>query len=192
MSKLFQQISQQFFKKLNWKQSLLLVALLSAPPLQTLQSAEIGEEVSSCVLEQLSKTNQHNLKNLENDVIYLDFWASWCPPCAKSFPFLNELHSSYQSDGLKVVAINLDENIEDAKKFLARFPADFPVALDFSKQCAKELGILAMPSSYLIDRQGVIRHIHLGFRSSQAPELRRQVEQLLSKSMLSSSSTHFE
>ncbi len=168
---------------MNKKLNLLLLGVLYFAFLPLLQSAEIGQELSSCVLEQLNKNNQNNLKNSENEAVYLDFWASWCPPCAKSFPFLNELHQQYESKGLKVIAINLDEKTEDAQNFLTKFPANFAVDLTFSKQCAKEMEISAMPMSYLIDRKGVIRHIHLGFRPSQTDELKKQVELLLSKSL---------
>ena len=168
---------------MNWKQNFLLLSLLSFAPLQALQSAEIGQALSSCVLTQLSKNDQNKLERLENKVLYLDFWASWCPPCAKSFSFLNELHKQYHAEGLAIIAINLDEVPEDAKDFLSRYPADFTVDLDFNRQCAKDLGISAMPSSFLVDQNRIIRHIHLGFRPSQAADLRNQVEQLLSKSL---------
>ena len=166
---------------MNWKQNLLLLSLLSLSPLQALQSAEMGQELNSCVLTQLSKNDQNKLEHLENKILYLDFWASWCPPCAKSFSFLNKLHKQYHTEGLVIIAINLDEVPEDAKDFLNRYPADFTVDLDFNRQCVKDLGISAMPSSFLVDHNRIIRHIHLGFRSSQAADLRDQVEQLLSK-----------
>ncbi len=169
---------------MNWQRTLLfsIAGLVAITPVQ---SAEIGQKLSSCSLTTLSKQQQPlDLNKFAGKVLYLDFWASWCPPCAKSFPFLNRLNQQHHEQGLQIIGINLDENLADAEKFLSQFPAEFLVASDLSKQCAEELGVAAMPSSYLIDRQGVIRHIHLGFRADETDELREKVMQLLAEPVL--------
>ena len=71
---------------------------------------------------------QLDLSQYENKVVYIDFWASWCPPCLKSFPFMDELHKQYKDKGLKVIAINLDEDLLQAKSFLRKYPVDFSIA----------------------------------------------------------------
>lgn len=146
---------------------------------------KLDNSLVPCALTKLKNSQQSlDLDNYLGKVMYLDFWASWCPPCAKSFPFLNELHRQYHNEGLKIVAINLDEAPEDADKFLIQYPAEFTLASDLTKQCAEDLGVAAMPSSYLIDRKGIIRHIHLGFRASETQELREKVKQLLAEPIL--------
>ena len=170
---------------MNWQRKLLLLAIAGLVSITPLQAVEIGQQLSACSLTKLSNSKQPiEMNDYAGKVLYLDFWASWCPPCAKSFPFLNELHQQYIHEGLQIIGINLDEEPEDAEKFLIQYPAKFTLASDLSKQCAETLGVAAMPSSYLIDRKGVIRHIHLGFRVGETQELRAMVKQLLSESEL--------
>jgi len=169
---------------MNWQRTLLfaIAGLVATAPIQ---SAEIGQKLSGCSLTTFSKQQRPlDMSQFSGKVLYLDFWASWCPPCAKSFPFLNRLNQQHHEQDLQIIGINLDENLADAEKFLSQFPAEFLVASDLSKQCAEKLGVAAMPSSYLIDRQGVIRHIHLGFRADETGELREKVMQLLAEPVL--------
>lgn len=168
-----------------WQQKLVLLVSFGLTLAVTPMLAQAEHAIDNCELTSLTNEQQQiDIKNFEGKVVYLDFWASWCPPCAKSFPFLNELYHQYQQNGLEIIAVNLDEVPEDAQQFLRKFPADFTIVGDLSKQCAKELGVAAMPSSYLIDRNGVIRHVHLGFRDGQVAELREKVEQLISETAL--------
>lgn len=116
---------------------------------------------------------------LHGRVVYLDFWASWCGPCAQAFPFLNALQMEFGERGLVVVGVNVDETPADALRFLQQIPAAFAVGADPAGTCPRAFGVEAMPSSYLIDRSGVIRYVHFGFRAGDAPDLRRRVDQLL-------------
>ena len=114
-----------------------------------------------------------------NDLIIVDFWASWCGPCGESFPFMNKLHHDLEAKGLQVIAINLDENVDDARLFLKNKTAEFKIASDINAQCAQKFDVQAMPSTYLIDRKGIVRQIHFGFRTGEAEEFRRKVQALL-------------
>jgi peroxiredoxin len=80
-----------------------------------------------------------------------------------------------------VIGVNLDENSEDAKAFLTDYPVDFTVATDTGEQCARKFDVKAMPSSYVVDRDGIVRHVHLGFRPGEAEDVRKLVEQLLAE-----------
>lgn len=77
------------------------------------------------------------------------------------------------------MGVNLDEKVADAEKFLSEYAADFSIVADPTRQCAKDFDVIAMPSSYLVDRAGVVRFIHRGFRPGETKELRLIVEQLL-------------
>lgn len=157
-----------------------MAALLFLPTSIALAVA-IGDKAPDCKLSSLGDSQSSTLSQYPGKVLYVDFWASWCGPCAKSFPFMNELHSQLKDQGLQIVAVNLDEKPEEAQAFLSQYPAQFTVAADASKQCAKDFGVKAMPSSYLIDRKGKVHHIHLGFRPGEAKDLRQVVEQLLNE-----------
>ena len=101
----------------------ILLGIAVFVPVHYVQSAEIGQQLSPCALTKLNNSQQSlDLDKFSGKVMYLDFWASWCPPCAKSFPFLNELHRQYHNEGLKIVGINLDDAPEDADKFLIQYP----------------------------------------------------------------------
>lgn len=147
----------------------------------SLHAGEIapGQTSPNCKLSALDGGIAKEIQQYKGKVVYVDFWASWCGPCAQSFPFMNQLHSELQSKGLEVVGVNLDEEPAEAKAFLAKTPAKFTILADASGQCPQDFGVKAMPSSYLIDRQGVVRHVHLGFKPSEASQLREQVVDLL-------------
>jgi thiol-disulfide isomerase/thioredoxin len=144
-------------------------------------AAETPRPAPACDLEAFDSPAAFDMRQLAGDVLYVDFWASWCTSCAKSFPFLNALHREFREDGLRIVGINLDEDIDDAKAFLAKRPAEFVLAVDASGQCPRAFGVTAMPSSYLVDREGTIRHVLVGFRSGEAEDVRRKVQQLLAE-----------
>jgi len=151
----------------------------------TVIAADNGRPAPSCQLTSLDKSRHFDLQQFKGKVVYVDFWASWCGPCAKSFPFMNTLHKDLESKGLQVLAINLDENTEDAQNFLTKLSPNFPIVLDAAQQCAQDFEVKAMPTSFLIDRNGVIRETHLGFRPGEAEEFRVSVERLLAEPVAS-------
>ncbi|MEK6735557.1 MAG: TlpA disulfide reductase family protein [Pseudomonadota bacterium] len=155
------------------------ITLLLSLVATTAMAEHLDEISAACTLTTLDGAPAHNLRELKGKVIYMDFWASWCPPCVKSFPFLNELNHDMKDKGLQVIGINLDEKVSDAQEFLANHPVDFSIVADPSKQCAKGFEVMAMPTSYLIDRKGNIRHIHRGFRTGETEELRALIAQLV-------------
>lgn len=157
-----------------------ILSLIAAASLvQPLLASETGQKAPDCRLSYQENGQGRTLNEFQGKVIYVDFWASWCPPCAKSFPFLNDLHHQFRDQGLEILGVNLDENLSDAQEFLDKNPAHFAIMADPDQQCAKQFDVKAMPSSYLIDRNGIIQHIHLGFHPDDAEQLKNQVIQLL-------------
>ena len=124
-------------------------------------------------------TNNISLDQLNGKVVYLDFWASWCSPCQKSFPWMRALQTKYQGAGLVVVAVNLDQNRDKAEKFLKEFPSNLTVAFDPEGKVAEKYKVQGMPSSYLIDRNGQLYFSHIGFREADADKLESQIRKLL-------------
>ncbi len=122
-----------------------------------------------------------SLEALRGKVVYLDFWASWCDPCRKSFPWMDQLQHKYADKGLVVLAVNLDSKAESADKFLAQHPTSFSIAFDPSGSTPKAYHVKGMPSSFLIDREGNIVSTHIGFQEKDTKSLEQQVVELLGK-----------
>jgi len=123
--------------------------------------------------------NKFDLNQYKNKVVYLDFWASWCGPCRKSFPWLNEIQSKYEKEGLVVIGINLDTELDQAKQFLKDVPANFRVFSDPDGKLAEQYKLVGMPSSFVIDGKGKVRHRHVGFKQSNIDEYEKSIESLL-------------
>jgi thiol-disulfide isomerase/thioredoxin len=119
------------------------------------------------------------LEGYAGKVVLLDFWASWCSPCLQSFPWMNELQEKHGREGLVVLAVNLDQDRKLAESFLGRTPAKFRVEYDASGDVARQFEVQAMPTSFLIDRQGKVRVRHAGFKQKQRQEREQQIVQLL-------------
>ena len=122
-----------------------------------------------------------DLQQLKGDVVYLDFWASWCPPCRQSFPWLNAMQRRYGSDGFAVVAVNLDKSRDLARRFLHELPPAFTVAYDPAGKVADAYQVVGMPSSFIIDRSGHIRESHVGFLQEDAPQLEDRLRSILAR-----------
>jgi thiol-disulfide isomerase/thioredoxin len=159
-----------------WILCALLLATVAAAP-----RADAGRVAPDCTLRSVAESQTYALKKYQGQVLWVDFWASWCGPCVDAVPFLNDLDRDYRTRGLQVVGINLDEDPQDALDFMTRNPTRFAQAADALGDCPRSFGVEAMPSSYLIDRQGVIRLVHVGFRAGEVASIRALVDQLLAE-----------
>lgn len=116
----------------------------------------------------------------QGKVVYVDFWASWCVPCRKSFPWLNELAKKYPDD-LVVVGVNVDHERSAAMKFLEKYPASFPLVYDPEGKIAAQYELQGMPSSVLIGRDGKIAKRHIGFREEKIADYEAVLRELIGK-----------
>jgi thiol-disulfide isomerase/thioredoxin len=119
------------------------------------------------------------LNAFKGKVVLLDFWASWCAPCRASFPWMNEMQNRYRSQGLVVIAINLDKDRALADHFLSKTPAEFTLAFDPKGEVASRYGLKGMPSSFLIDKQGQIVKSHIGFFHSEEEKRELEIKKVL-------------
>jgi thiol-disulfide isomerase/thioredoxin len=110
------------------------------------------------------------LGELHGKIVWVDFWASWCAPCRRSFPWLNQMQQKYRADGLEIVGVNLDKDRKLAEAFLAETPARFSLRFDPEGALAKAFDVQAMPSSYLLDADGRVLARHFGFRLEDRAE----------------------
>ena len=122
-----------------------------------------------------------DLEALRGKVVVVDFWASWCVPCRRSFPWLNEMQAKYADDGLVIIAVNVDSDPDEAAAFLRDYPADFTIHYDPNGNVAQEFGVIAMPSTYLFDRDGVQVARHLGFKVKKQDEYEALLVKTLSR-----------
>ena len=117
--------------------------------------------------------------DLENKVVYVDFWATWCPPCRRSFPWMKELSVKYREPGLRIVTVNLDERPTLAQKFLEDMGVSLPVVFDSSGTLARRYDLEVMPTSFIYGRDGSLRLRHEGFDPKDIPSLDSLVNALL-------------
>ena len=132
------------------------------------------------------QNKQVKLSDYRGKIVYVDFWASWCQPCRKSFTWMNKMQSMYGKEGFKVIAINLDESRQKADKFLQKIPANFDVAFDPRGDTAEAYQVKAMPSSYIINKNGKVVHANLGFRGNDEEELEKKIRNLIRQSTVAS------
>jgi thiol-disulfide isomerase/thioredoxin len=122
-----------------------------------------------------------SLHDLRGKVVYVDFWASWCGPCRQSFPWMTSMSEKYGPQGLVIVAVNLDKARESAAAFLNEFVPPFTIAFDPAGKTAEAFRVEAMPSSFVVNRNGIIVYAHEGFEQSKAGTLEDRVKETLSQ-----------
>lgn len=158
---------------------LLALALLTTT--FSVNAVEVGQPAPEFTLPSLQKNEPTALKAHLGKVVYLDFWASWCAPCRTSFPLLNKLHEKLKAKGFEVVAINVDEDKTKAEKFLQEIPVGFTVLHDSKGEWADKYVVESMPTSFIIDKKGVVQKIHHGFTATDIDELEQKITELLAK-----------
>lgn len=123
------------------------------------------------------------LSELRGQIVYVDFWASWCVPCLRSLPEIHTLYEKYQNQGFEVIAITIDDPVEDALDFLddLAVPLAYRVALDQTAEVMDQYGVVGMPTSFLIDREGIVRKVHKGFRQGDTELLEQALTALLAE-----------
>jgi thiol-disulfide isomerase/thioredoxin len=119
------------------------------------------------------------LAPVEGRVVWVDFWASWCVPCRRSFPWLNTMHRKFSAQGLEIIGVNLDKDRAQADSFLSEVPAEFSLRYDPAGALARKFEVQSMPSSYLLDSSGNVLAKHFGFRYADAPEYERAIQEAL-------------
>lgn len=144
-------------------------------------AVNVGDEAPAFKLPRLETQGDIQLKFYRGKVVYVDFWASWCGPCRLSLPELNTLRKKYRKQGFEVIAINLDEEKEDAMEFLKEFPVAYPTARDVDGITPEKYGLQGMPTAYLIDRKGKVSLVHEGFKKTDSAELSAKIATLLKK-----------
>jgi len=122
-----------------------------------------------------------SLASLRGKVVIVDFWGTFCEPCKKSFPKLQDLNARYASAGLQIVGISEDE-ADDKDKiagFADTYGSKFALAWDEDKSVARSYKPQTMPSSFVIDKKGVVRYAHVGYHDGEEVEVEKEIKELL-------------
>lgn len=112
-------------------------------------------------------------------VVVVDFWASWCVPCRRSFPWLDAMQKKYADRGLVVIGVNEDNDFDDARAFLDDVPVAFRIVPDADGEIARAFELIAMPSTYIFGRDGEVAARHLGFKTGKQDEYEAVLRKLL-------------
>jgi peroxiredoxin len=129
----------------------------------------------------LRTADGRNLRLAEQrgQVVMVNFWATWCPPCRVEMPHLTRLHEKYRDSGFLLLGVNVDDDPAKAIVLAAKLGVKFPVLLDGTKKVAKLYDVVSMPSTVLIDRDGRVRHVHSGYRDGYEQIYDTQIRALL-------------
>lgn len=155
--------------------ALVALSLLVAPVAVAVQAGQAAPPLAV----QSPNGQWQRLQDYRGRVVYVDFWASWCAPCRQALPQYERLYRQWQSRGLTVLAVNVDTDIQAAEKMLKRHPLSFPILFDPKGFWAERFGLPAMPSSYLIDRAGIVRQVFQGYRQEDLPMLEAMIDKTL-------------
>ena len=122
------------------------------------------------------------LPDTAGKVTLVDFWASWCAPCKASFPTYAQLHADYQSRGFVVVAVSVDENPAAYEAFIRQQKPPFVTVRDQDHRLVGRVDVPAMPTCFLLGRDGRVRFVHQGFHGANTvQDIRREIDMLLAE-----------
>ena len=166
---------------MNIKQKSQMLALLTLTAVSTSAwSVEEGDQAPIFDLPSIYADHPAiSTASLEGKTVYVDFWASWCAPCLSSLPLYNDIYHKYKDQGLEIVAINVDNPIEDGLDFLLDTPLDFLIPADPDGEAAELFEVIGMPTSYLIDPDGTVTLVHIGFRSGDIEMIEEAIQDSL-------------
>ncbi|GIK34592.1 MAG: hypothetical protein AMXMBFR45_11280 [Gammaproteobacteria bacterium] len=120
-----------------------------------------------------------SLSSLRGQVVLVNFWATWCGPCRKEMPLLEQIYQRYKGLGFTLLAVNVEEDSGGADQWLRDTPVSFPVLFDRDNRVSKLYQVTAMPSTVIIDRKGQVRFIHYGYTPGTENEYQDQVRSLI-------------
>ncbi|MCH8929767.1 MAG: TlpA family protein disulfide reductase [Proteobacteria bacterium] len=138
----------------------------------------VGQPAPDFALKSLSGENLR-LSEFRGEVVMINFWATWCGPCRQEMPLLDELYQRYQKVGFRLLGVNIDDDRRSAAKMVRVLGLSFPVLLDERKHVSRLYDVDAMPATLLIDRSGIVRYIHHGYRSGYEQSYVDEIRELL-------------
>jgi peroxiredoxin len=161
---------------LSLRAPVLLLALLAGS--QPTLAVGPDDQAPDFTLKSLDGANLR-LEEYRGQVVLINFWASWCGPCRQEMPVLDRLHQRYADTGFAVLGVNVEGDAAPARELLAKVPVTFPVLIDEGQKVSELYDLEAMPSTVVIDRDGVVRFVHRGYRPGDEEGYVAMVKQLI-------------
>ena len=121
------------------------------------------------------------LKALRGNLVFLNFFATWCGPCREEMPGMERMFRTHQDKGLVVLAVNMEENAKTVRPFVQQLKLSFPIVLDTEGAVTRDYGVRALPVSFLIGRDGHIRWRAIGGRDWESAQARKLFAQLVAE-----------
>jgi len=146
-------------------------------PTALVEGIQVGNQAPDFQLQNLDGQTV-SLGNLQGKPVLINFWATWCSPCVSEMPYIQEIYEEWADKGLVVVAINLGESSSKAEEFMQSYNLSFTVLLDTKKDVAQKYNIQYIPTTFFIDKDGIIQDKMIGAFQNKA-----QIENRLSKIM---------
>jgi len=140
-----------------------------APQLRT-----IGQPAPDFVLQDTKGKTWH-LSELKGKVVFVNFWATWCPPCRAEMPSMQELAQAIPPQGFQMLAILSNDKAEVADRLATSIGFTGPILLDPDNKAAKAYGITGVPETYIVDKEGILREVVIGGMHWNAPEARQML-----------------
>lgn len=137
-----------------------------------------GQEAPDFALKSASGSNLR-LSEYRGDVVMINFWATWCGPCRQEMPLLNDLYARYNRVGFSLLGVNIDDDSGRALEMAEELGVSFPVLFDDRKEVSRLYQVEAMPVTVLVDREGKVRHVHLGYKPGYEEKYLTQIRALL-------------
>ena len=157
----------------------LLGAILVIFTVSTLAASSLQGQVAPDFVLRSATGENLRLSEYRGDVVLINFWATWCGPCRQEMPLLDDLYGRYQRVGFNLLGVNIDEDSRRAMQMVQELGVNFPVLFDENKEVSKLYEVDAMPVTILVDREGIVRHIHHGCRRGYEEKYLTEIRSLL-------------
>jgi peroxiredoxin len=145
------------------KLCLLLVSLVLGWQANLVWAVGLDQAAPDFTLRSLSGENLR-LQEYRGKVVLINFWASWCGPCRQEMPILDRIHKRYEPAGFTVLGVNVEGELDKARKIADRLDVSFPLLFDDGQQVSEDYALESMPYTVLVDRDGQVRFIHHGYK----------------------------
>ncbi len=143
------------------------------------EAESIGQPAPPFELDLLSGGKARLSDHLGKDIVLLDFWATWCPPCVRALPLLVDVAEAYREKGVVFYAVNQQEDAKTVERFLKAQKLSMPVAMDAKGEVGDLYGVTGIPQTVLIGRDGLIADVHVGFAPDLKEILSERIDELL-------------